>query len=388
VLTLRHLDSLAAIDAAAWDRLNRDAHPFTSHAFLHGLEAHGCLRASLGWRVRHPTLWRGTTLVAAAPVYLKANSHGEFVFDHAWAEAYERVGLPYYPKLLCAVPYTPVTGPRLLVAPDEPASTRAELAAALIDDCARLGLSGVHVNFATAEDDAALATRDFLARGDWQFHWRNAGWRDFDGFLAALTHKRRKEIRRERAAVAKHGIAFRWRHGHDATPDELDFAFAAYARTFIEKGNYPALTRAFFGRLAATLGRRFVLVLAEQAGAPVAMALSLRSDTTLYGRYWGADRWVPGLHFECCYYQGIEYCLARGLERFEPGAQGEHKIARGFLPVATRSRHWLAEPHLRDAVRRSLERESAWLERYHRSLVAQSPFADRSGDAPREDGAP
>jgi predicted N-acyltransferase len=378
VPTLRHLDSLAAIDPAAWDRLNRDSHPFTTHAFLHGLEQHGCLRASLGWRAHHVTLWRGATLVAAAPAYLKTNSHGEFVFDHAWADAYERTGLAYYPKLLCAVPYTPVTGPRLLVAADEPPTTRTELAQALVASCESRGFSGVHVNFATDDEAAALSGLNWLARSDWQFHWANAGWTDFDAFLAALTHKRRKEIRRERAAVAKHGIHFRWRHGHDVTDAELEFAFACYARTFAEKGNYPALTRAFFVNLPRALGAGFVLVLAELDDTPIAMALSLRSDDTLYGRYWGADRYVPGLHFECCYYQGIDYCLAHGLARFEPGAQGEHKIARGFLPVATRSHHWLADPRLREAVRRSLVGEAQWLERYHRSLLAQSPFAERS----------
>ncbi len=368
---LRLLDSLSAISAGAWDALHDGRNPFVSHAFLAGLEQHGCLREDWGWTPRHATLWEGDTLVAAAPAYLKDNSHGEFVFDHAWAQAYARYGREYFPKWLCAVPYSPVTGPRLLAA--TPARRR-QLAAALAAQAAETGLSSVHVNFHPEEEDSAF-DEAWLSRTDVQYHWRNdAGWADFDAFLAAFDHKHRKNIRQERARVARAGATFRTVHGDEASDADLEAMFGFYLQTFQDYGNSPALTYDFFRHLARALPRQLVLFLAEHEGHPIAGALCLRGGDTLYGRYWGCRHNLPGLHFETCYYQGIEYCLREGLRVFEPGAQGEHKIARGFLPAFVRSRHWIADPAFAEALGRWCEEETMAVRRYAATLSAHSPF--------------
>jgi hypothetical protein len=371
---VRHHAAISEVGAEAWDALRPDDNPFTSHAFLHGLERHGCLRPAWGWQPRHLCVHQGGRLLAAAPCYLKQNSHGEFVFDHAWALAWQRQGRDYYPKLLCAVPYSPVTGPRLLGGSGADADARRQLLAqALVAEGERLGVSGVHLNFGLASDAAALsADRRWLARQDWQFHWHHRGWRDFQDFLDALSARKRKNIRQERGRVR--GVEIAIVHGHEASEADLDAMHAFYARTFLDKGNMPALTRAFFSHLAERLPRQLLLVLARRRGRAIAGALFLRSASTLYGRYWGADQDIPGLHFELCYYQGIEYCLRERLTRFEPGAQGEHKLARGFLPVATQSRHLLYDPAFRAGVAAWLDEERDWLAGYRQSLEAHSPF--------------
>lgn len=374
-LETRILDGLGGIETPAWDALDRAGHPFVSHAFLHGLEIDGCLRTDLGWRARHVTLWREGRLAAAAPAYRKMNSHGEFVFDHAWADAWQRCGLDYYPKLLGAVPYTPVTGPRLLIAAGEPMETRCALGHALAAEAAARGWSGAHVNFPRAEDAAALETGGWLRREDVQFHWRNPGWATFEDFLAALNAKRRKEIRRERARVTADGWSFEVRPGSGLAEDEIARLHGLYVGTFADKGNYPALTRGFFDRLARDPADPLLAIIGRRAGRIGAMALCLRGPDTLYGRYWGSDDPTPGLHFEACYYQGIDWCIRNRVAVFEPGAQGEHKIARGFLPVTTTSFHWLGEPALRAAVARALERERRAVADYARAAAAHSPFA-------------
>lgn len=378
-MKVRFHATLDEIDAGAWNALLPDDNPFLDHAFLAGLERHGCLDPRSGWQPHHLGMYDGGRLVAAAPLYLKGNSHGEFVFDWSWAGAYARHGLEYYPKLLCAVPYSPVTGPRLLVgdAPD-PDALRGTLVRAMRDEAARLRLSSAHLNFATAADAAAPCGDGWLERVDWQFHWRNRGWPDFDAFLAALNHKKRKNIRHERARVARAGVQCEIRHG-----DELDTAdwralHGFYLATFDDKGNHPALTPAFFRHLGIALPRRVVAVLCRRAGEPIAGALMLRSSTTLYGRYWGCREQVEGLHFEACYYQGIDYCLRERLSVFEPGAQGEHKIARGFLPAQTRSFHWIADPRFRAAIADALTRERQLLDDYRDELLEHSPYAERA----------
>jgi len=364
-------DSLAGIPAASWDALHDGANPLVAHAFLEGLEATGCLRPQWGWAPRHVALWEGDRLVAAAPGYLKTNSHGEFVFDHAWAHAYARHGLDYYPKWLGAVPYSPVTGPRLL-ARDE--ATRRALLDAIVDDARALGLLSAHVNFHGAGEDPAFAD-DWLARSDIQYHWRNeAGWPDFEAFLADMDHRHRKNIRQERAKVRRAGVGFRVLHGDEADARDLAAMHRFYLETFADYGNAPALTLEFLRHLAATMPRALVLVLADLDGETIAGALCLRGRDTLYGRYWGATRQVPGLHFETCYYQGIEYCLREGLGRFEPGAQGEHKIARGFLPSFVRSRHWIADARFREALRGWCAEETVATRRLAASLQQRSPF--------------
>jgi predicted N-acyltransferase len=367
----RIFDSLAKIPATQWDALHDGDNPFVTHAFLFGLEAYGCLREEWGWKPRHLTLWEDDRLIAAAPGYLKHNSHGEFVFDHAWARAYAEHGLDYFPKWLCAVPYSPVTGPRLLARTDAHRRTLVHTMQAVV---AREELSSAHVNFHQAADDEAFDD-EWLLRLDVQYHWRNeAGWKNFDDFLGALDHRHRKNIRQERARVARAGVSFRVVHGDEVSAEDLSTMHGLYLRTFAEYGNHPALTLPFLQHLASAMPRSLILFLAQREDRPIAGALCLRSGNTLYGRYWGANERVPGLHFETCYYQGIEYCLREGLTCFEPGAQGEHKLARGFLPALVRSRHWIARADFRAALREWCAQETTAVRHYARTLSAHSPF--------------
>ncbi|SFL28871.1 GNAT family N-acetyltransferase [Rhodanobacter glycinis] len=368
---------VADMPQADWDALRPDDNPFVSHAFLHALERDGCVRPEWGWQVHHLGLYERDRLVAAAPLYLKGNSHGEFVFDWSWASAWERAGGQYYPKLLCGVPYSPVPGPRLLVGNDAmqaPILQRA-LVEAMREEAEQRGLSSVHANFLT-EHEATAFDMDWLARTDVQFHWHNRGWRDFEDFLATLNHKKRKNIHHERARVASSGLDIEWRAGRELRLDEWRQIHALYQATFDARGNHAALTTAFFSRLGE-LGDTVQLALARNGDEIVAMALFLHSDDVLYGRYWGATIEVPGLHFELCYYRGIEYAIARKLQRFEPGAQGEHKLARGFLPATTHSRHYLVHEGFREAVQKALEHESADMAAYTETLLAHTPYAKR-----------
>lgn len=382
-MQLRTFDRLDDVPADQWDALHDGSNPFVRHAFLAGLERHGCIREQWGWTPRHCTLWDGDRLVAAAPAYEKLNSHGEFVFDHAWARAYAQHGLDYFPKTLCAVPYSPVTGPRLLA---RDASNRHALVTGLVEMARGAEHSSAHVNFHEARESGAF-DEDWLERLDIQYHWSNGGgWRDFDDFLGALDHKHRKNIRQERARVAREGVELRVIEGRDAKEAELAAMHAFYLGTFAEYGNHPALTLPFLEHLATTMPESLVIVLAERAGAPIAGALCLRGRDTLYGRYWGSSERVAGLHFEACYYRGIEYALANGLSRFEPGAQGEHKLARGFLPTLVRSRHWLGEPAFRDALQDWCAQERRYVMQHAGSLAQRSPFK-RADDAAAPDPA-
>lgn len=366
----RFLSSLTDVPAAAWDALHDGRNPFVSHAFLAGLEQHGCLRPDWGWKPHHLTLWHGDELIGAVPGYLKENSHGEFVFDHAWANAYARHGRDYFPKWLGAVPYSPVTGPRLLARGE---ADRRALLHAIVEHVRDSGLSSAHVNFhETGEDE--LFDADWLQRLDLQFQWqRQPGWHCFDDFLAAMERKRCKNIRQERAKITRAGIGFRIVHGDEASANDLRAMHGFYLQTFAEYGNAPALTLPFLHHLAEQMPRQLVLFLATQDDMPIAGALCLRGRDTLYGRYWGGAP-LPGLHFETCYYQGIDYCLREGLQRFEPGAQGEHKLARGFLPTEVRSRHWIADPAFREALAEWCAQERMGVARHARQLAAHSPF--------------
>lgn len=374
---------LAEIAATQWDALHDGRNPFVAHAFLAGLEQHDCLRARWGWTPQHLTLWENGALAAAMPGYLKHNSHGEFVFDHAWASAYARHGRDYFPKWLCAVPYSPVTGPRLLARTD--ADRRALLDAAIAMTRAA-ALSSAHVNFHSTAEDAAFAPATdgapgWLSRSDVQYHWRNhAGWRTFDEFLGAMDHRHRKNIRQERGKVRRAGVTFRIVHGADASDGDLAAMHGFYLQTFAEYGNAPALTLAFLRHLATAMPRGLVMFFADRAGDAIAGALCLRGGDTLYGRYWGSTSPLPGLHFETCYYQGIDYCLRTGLRVFEPGAQGEHKLARGFLPTRVRSRHWIADAAFARALQPWCAEETLAVQRHAAALAARSPF--RSGAVP------
>ena len=376
--TLRLHDRLDEIPAQAWDSLHDGSNPFIAHAFLAGLERHGCLRPAWGWTPRHASLWRDGELVAAAPAYLKSNSHGEFVFDQAWAAAHHRLGLEYYPKWLVAVPYSPVTGPRLLARdPDD----RTALAQAMRERSDRDGLSSLHVNFHPENETPAFG-EGWLRRDDVQYHWRNRGWPDFDAFLADLQPRKRKNIRQERARVARDGFAFRCVHGDEASDAELEAMYYFYCRTFADYGNHPALSLAFFQHLARAMPRQLVLVLGQRHGEIAAGALCLRGGDTLYGRYWGAVEASPGLHFEACYYQGIHYCLREGLQVFEPGAQGEHKVARGFLPVLTRSHHHVAEAAFGAALADWCGQERAAVAAHRDVVLRHHPYRELPADPP------
>lgn len=372
-LVARFHPAIGALDATSWDGLRASDNPFVSHAFLHTLEETGCIRANWGWQPHHLGLYEDDRLVAAAPLYLKGNSHGEFVFDWGWARAWERAGGEYYPKLLNAVPYSPVPGPRLLAGDHEhSAELQRALVAAMHDEAVRLGLSSVHSNFLLTPELDAFGD-DWLVRSDVQFHWHNHGYRHFPAFLASLSHKKRKNILREREHVAASGLMVEWRAGDTLNRAEWERIHGLYQATFDAKGNQAVLTAEFFRRLGE-LGTLAQLALARQDGAIVAMALFLRGDGVLYGRYWGASIDVPGLHFELCYYRGIEYAISQALERFEPGAQGEHKLARGFLPVRTHSRHWLAHEGFRAAVAESLAQEAPAVDAYVDELFQHSPY--------------
>ena len=377
-LEIRLHDGISEMDAERWDELVGSDHPFTAYAFLAGLEQHGCIRREFGWQSCPLGLYENGNLVAAAPLYLKGNSHGEFVFDWSWASAHERHGLDYYPKLLCAVPYSPVTGPRLLVGDTQRAdSLRRSLIEAMTQQTQALALSSAHLNFATAVDANAFAgNAAWLPRFDWQFHWSNRGWSDFDDFLAALKAKKRKNIRQERQHVVAAGVTCEIRHGDELDDHDWRILHRLYRSNFAAHGNHPALSEGFFRHLGQYMPRQTVAVLCRRGGRIIAAALCLRSSDTLYGRYWGAEEQIPGMHFEACYYQGIDYCIRHGLQRFEPGAQGEHKIARGFLPVRTQSFHHVRDGRFASAIAEALQREALGLQMYREDLLVHSPYAE------------
>jgi predicted N-acyltransferase len=373
--------SLDRVSAADWNRLAGTENPFTRHEFLAALEHHGCVGDTFGWWPQHILVREAGRLVGAAPLYLKDNSYGEFVFDWSWADAYQRAGLAYYPKLVVAVPYTPVTGPRLLVAPDAdaPAVCEALLQGAL-EHAHRHGVSGLHWLFTSEEATEALEAQGLMRRVGYQFHWHNPGYRDFEDFLDTLTARRRKEIRRERRQARDSGVEIEVLDGHQATEEHWLTFSRFYRSTFERKWGLATLTPGFFLELGRSIPNAVVLVLARHTGRYVGAALNLAGSDTLYGRHWGCEAFFPGVHFEVCYYRTIEHCIARGLRRFEAGAQGEHKIARGFLPTPTYSAHWVADPRFRDAIGRFLERERNDIAEHIEDLRHHSPF--KSGPNP------
>jgi predicted N-acyltransferase len=375
-VSARIVSEFNTIDERDWERLDHADNPFLSHAFLGALESSGSIGPHLGWQPHHLALFESGQLAAFAPSYIKSNSHGEFVFDWAWADAYHRNGLSYYPKLLTAVPYTPVTGPRLLVrrGRDDAAEWRDRLVQFAIDECRKVPFSSWHCNFLPESTFRETRPVELLQRHDWQFHWRNRGYGSFDDFLDGLKSRKRKSIRRERQRVAQAGIRFEWKFGDEVTADDLDLVFECYTGTFHAYGNLPALNRAFFETLARALGERFRVATAVRDGEAVAMSLFFQGGGRLYGRYWGSLEDMPGLHFEAAYYQGIEHCIRHGIEVFESGAQGEHKIARGFMPARTRSLHYIREPAFRRAIGEFLGREHRWLSGYREELVRHDPY--------------
>ena len=351
---IRVIQRMADLDPAAWNTLAGDS-PFVQHAFLHALETTGCVGSDIGWEPVHLALFRNGQLEAAMPLYVKHHSWGEFVFDWAWADAYRRHGLNYYPKLVCCVPFSPVPGPRLLAKNDADRATLIQAALKLTQD---MGFSSFHILFPTEPDHAALNAAPLMHRSGFQFHWHNAGYSSFDEFLMAMTHDKRKKIRQERKKLDKLGVTFRWVEGRDSTDADWDHFMRCYADTYARHRSDPHLNRAFFADLRANLPDNVVLIIADRNGMPIACSFCIKDSQRLYGRHWGTLEYVPGLHFETCYQQGIEYAIAHGLQVFEGGAQGEHKLARGLVPTATHSWHWLENAEFRDAVDRFLERET------------------------------
>ena len=374
--SLRIVDSLSGIPAPAWDALVGDR-PLLSHAFLHALHETRCAAPETGWTPRYLTAWRDGSLVGAMPLYLKAHSYGEYVFDWAWADAYRRHGRRYYPKLVSAIPFTPASGPRLIAT--DP-STRTELLAGALSLVAEERLSSLHVLFPRAEEAAECAAAGLLLRDSVQFHWTNPGYRDFADFLSTMNHAKRKRIKQERRQLAEAGVSFRRLLGPEIQGRHWAFFFRCYTATYRRHHSTPYLSLDFFERLGATLPGHVVLVLGERAGQPLCAALDVFSADTLWGRYWGAGEFVPGLHFEACYYQAIEFCIERRIGAFEGGAQGVHKLARGLLPVTTRSAHAIADPDFARAIARFAADERAEVSHAVEELEAASPFKPAPAD--------
>jgi hypothetical protein len=370
----RILSRISDVDAEAWNTLAGD-YPFLRHEFLAALEQSGCVSARSGWAPRHLLLLDDQGLAAAAPLYEKTHSWGEFVFDFAWARAAQQRGLDYYPKLLCAVPFTPATGPRLLCRADLPAAPlRQALLRAMREHAESARLSSAHALFLDEEARSACENEGWLLRRDCHFQWHNRGYRDFDDFLGSFSADKRKKAKRERRRVLEQGIEFRTLHGDELDDTLTEQVYRFHELTFIRHGHAPYLNRACFARIAQTLARCFFVKLAMREGTAVAAAVFLRSADTLYGRYWGSADEYHSLHFETCYYQGIDYCIEHGLRRFEPGTQGEHKIARGFEPALTWSAHWIADATLRRAIGSYLEREGSAIDAYASEADAHAPF--------------
>ncbi|TAK49196.1 MAG: N-acetyltransferase [Xanthobacteraceae bacterium] len=381
---LSSVDDLAAVD---WDGCAAPAgapfNPFVSHAFFHCLEQSGSAAPRTGWTPRHVVAREAGRVIGLAPCYLKSHSRGEYVFDYGWAEAYERAGGRYYPKLQVSVPFTPATGPRLCVRPDaaDAGGVRAALAQGLITLCRTHHASSVHATFLPRHEWQALSGLGFLPRTDQQFHWDNAGYGSFDDFLAALAARHRKAIRRERREALQHGVTIHQLTGDDITEDALDAFFAFYMETGSRKWGRPYLTRAFYTLVGEHLRKHVLLVMARRDGRWIAGAINFIGSDTLFGRHWGALEHHPFLHFEVCYYQAIDFAIRHGLAHVEAGAQGEHKIARGYRPRLTYSAHYIADPALRRAVADYLARERAYVALAARELTETGPFR-RDGDKP------
>jgi uncharacterized protein len=398
-LTLRVVNSIAEVDAAAWEACANPAcpdaaspgvagstklreptfgigyNPFVSHNFLSALEVSQSVRGRAGWQPMHVLAEDNGALVGAIPCYVKSHSRGEYVFDHGWAEAYERAGGSYYPKLQVSVPFTPATGPRLLVRPGPQAhALRTALADALVDICRRSQTSSVHVTFPTEAEWDLLGARGFLKRTHQQFHWENAGYDSFDAFLAALASRKRKVIRRERDEALSSDISVHWLTGSDLTESVWDAFFEFYMETGSRKWGRPYLTRPFYSLVGETMGDRILLVMAKRNGRWIAGAINFIGSTTLFGRHWGAIEHHPFLHFELCYYQAIQYAIEHKLGRVEAGAQGEHKISRGYLPTTTYSAHYILDPQLRRAIEDFLSRERVYVAAAGEEFAQTAPF--------------
>jgi predicted N-acyltransferase len=381
-LTAHFLGSLADIEATQWDAITGTDYPFLQHQFLYGLEQTGCTTAETGWQPCHLVLHDTRGTAAVLPLYLKSHSYGEYVFDWSWADAWQRQGFEYYPKLLSAIPFTPATGPRLCLRSDiDNDNAREQVWQAVLDAVRQFAsarqLSSWHLLFPEESVAMQLLAEGIHLRTATQFHWFNRDYCSFDDFLADFTSRKRKNLRRERQRVIEQGLELRTLTGNEIGTREWEQFYRFYQMTYAKRSGHGGyLNRAFFTETAAGMGEQVVMVLAYLEGQAVAGALYFRSRDTLYGRYWGCEREFDCLHFEACYYQGIEYCIRHGLQRFDPGAQGEHKIQRGFRPVRTYSNHWIADPALSDAVGNFTRQELPHTEAYMRDAASLLPFRE------------
>jgi uncharacterized protein len=374
-VTVRVHPAIAEIPAAAWDACAGDVNPSVSYAFLSALEDSGSTTSRTGWAPQHLSLAGADgAIVGVVPLYSKNHSYGEYVFDYGWADAFERAGGRYYPKLISAVPFTPVPGPRLLLRPDAPPETRDHLIAAMVELCNRRHISSVHVTFPQQGDAEALTEAGFLQRIGQQFHWTNSGYRDFDDYLTALNSRKRKAVKKERREALADGLEIEVLTGSDLKSRHWDAFYRFYLATSDRKWGQAYLNRKFFELIGERMPENVVLVMAQRSGKYVAGALNLLGKETIYGRNWGSYGDYKFLHFECCYYRAIEFAITRGLRRVEAGAQGSHKLQRGYLPTTTYSAHWIPDPGFRRAVAQFLERERLMVARKIEGLAEYSPF--------------
>ncbi len=363
-------DSLAEIKSSDWDGLARK-NPTASYDFLRAMEVSNCVGDGTGWYPAHIFAHQGNKLIGALPLYIKSHSYGEYVFDWAWADAYQRSGLDYYPKLLCAIPFTPVGGPRLLTDDEH---TKSLLIKSAIQFAEANEFSSFHCLYPAEDEKNSWTQQSMMKRKSFQFHWTNKGYITFDEFLSSMNHQKRKKIRQEREKLRNLGISLETVKGNRASDNEWNFFFKCYQQTYLERGSTPYLNQKFFDLIRSSMGEHILLVFAKFEGNFVASAMNIIGDNVIYGRYWGSTRYIPGLHFEVCYYQAIEYAIKNDIARFEGGAQGEHKLARGLEPVETDSYHWLAHPQFAEAVSSYLERESPAVDNHVGSLQVRSPF--------------
>lgn len=384
-LEIRHISQISDVPRHAWNAMVDADNPFMRHEFLNALEQTGCVDRGSGWQPHHVIAESGGEVVGAMPLYFKYHSYGEYVFDWAWADAYERAGMRYYPKLLCSVPFTPVTGGRILVSESgRRAQAARQMVTAVMQLAEQRGLSSIHWLFTNEEDTKLLEDCELMMRQGSQFHWHNKGFADFDAFLGELSSKRRKNIKRERRRVIEQDIEFENLSGEEITIGHWDRFYQFYISTIESRGAIPYLTREFFEHIGASMESSILLTLARIDGEYVAGALNLKGAQTLYGRYWGSHGMYENLHFETCYYQGIEYCIQNKLTRFEAGAQGEHKLNRGLLPTATWSAHWVSHPGFQEAIADFLDHERPGIDRYMQVLQSHSPFKQASDQPPAE----
>jgi predicted N-acyltransferase len=371
------VNHVAEVDSAQWNALITDNNPFCKHEFLNALEKHHCVGEQFGWIPRHIIVTENDVLIGAAILYEKYNNYGEFVFDHVWHNAYERHGLNYYPKLVSAIPYTPASGVRFITAKSDENRVFPVLLDSIYKICEKINASSFHCLFPSDFEVKWMESQQLFIRNDCQFHWNNQNYANFDDFLANLKQKKRKNIRQERSKVEKSGVSIRQLDGNSATEADWQNFSNFYNQTFLEKSGTPTLNLEFFKDIALTMPDQILLFLADFEGRCIAGSLMFKSDTHLYGRHWGCSEQVDHLHFEACYYQGIEYAIKHGLQVFEPGAQGEHKVARGFVPTLTQSAHWIKDEGFKQPIKDFCEMEREHIQKYMIQVNTHNPYKDQ-----------